>query len=290
MRLQSSGSRHVPWADEEPGRGTPQTHAAPQDAKMLRRKVHGRTGSFVVTGAILLAAAAGAGGMIFSDRLNDAWQSDGWAQSSADWMALFINDKGARTPIHAARLESAVVMLPSPATQSPEPRRPEGQSVSRPAVSDGPLTTSSMGAAPVVPRDLPWLPETEKRAEALESMPTPPPARVAVASPEIVPITLPGASPASTSPLTSDMAPMIKRARDHIDRGDIAGARLLLERAAAGSDPSALMALAETYDPSMLAKWGARGLKADAGKARALYQRAAESGIAEARARVLAVR
>jgi hypothetical protein len=287
MRLQSSYSRHVPWADGESGSGAPQTHLVRHDVDALRRARRHWTGSIAVVAAILVAAGASAGGVMYSDRLSDAWHSENWAETSAAWTALFISDKAA--PVRVAKLESAVVVAPAPPVQEP-PRPSESQSVARLAANNYPVTTSSLGAAPAVPRDLPWLPEAEKRAEALKSNPTPPAARVAIASPEVAPITLPGASPPPAAPITSDVAPMIKRARGHIERGDIAGARLLLERASAGNDPSALMALAETYDPNMLAKWGARGLKADAGKARTLYQRAAESGVAEARARVLAVR
>ena len=50
------------------------------------------------------------------------------------------------------------------------------------------------------------------------------------------------------------------------------------------------MALGETYDPAMLARWGARGIKGDPARARALYEKAAETGSAEARARMLALR
>jgi TPR repeat protein len=76
-----------------------------------------------------------------------------------------------------------------------------------------------------------------------------------------------GSSPADT-------AVFLKRARDQIRRGDIAAARRLLERVA-DSDEQALFALAETYDPETLARWGAIGIKANAELARALYEKAA---------------
>jgi TPR repeat protein len=102
--------------------------------------------------------------------------------------------------------------------------------------------------------------------------------------------TAPGAPAVTKGPTATEVAEMIKRARGRLDLGDIAGARLLLERAASGNDPNALMALAETYDPAMLTRLGVRGPKGDLAKARELYERAAASGAPEAGQRVLALR
>jgi TPR repeat protein len=48
-------------------------------------------------------------------------------------------------------------------------------------------------------------------------------------------------------------------------------------------------ALAETYDPNMLAAWGTRGVAADVAKAKALYGEALERGVARARRRLEAL-
>lgn len=75
-----------------------------------------------------------------------------------------------------------------------------------------------------------------------------------------------------------------------VANGDIAAAREVYGRAAATGAPSAIMALAETFDPNMLAAWGARGdIKADTGTARMLYGKALEAGIDKARARLEAL-
>ena len=273
--------------------------------RKLRRR---GPGPIVLTAALFIAAGGGAGGIMFSDRLNDMWHGQDWGEPSATWMALF-NEKTAPTRPGTAKVENAVLITQPPAPRLPEPPIPLVQEpprrsadAARPAespviaaASGNPGTTSTLGAASVAARELPWLPEAEKRAEAMEANPAPPPPRVAVPAPEVAPIPSPGPSPAASSPIAAPLpiavvAELIKRARGHIELGDIAGARLLLERAAAGNEPSALMALAETYDPSMLTKWGARGLKADPGKARALYLKASERGLAEAKARMLALR
>ena len=52
----------------------------------------------------------------------------------------------------------------------------------------------------------------------------------------------------------------------------------------------ASFALAETYDPNMLAAWGTRGVAADADKARALYHKAFDLGVTQAQKRLDALR
>jgi TPR repeat protein len=51
-----------------------------------------------------------------------------------------------------------------------------------------------------------------------------------------------------------------------------------------------LFALAETYDPNMLAAWGTRGVTADVARARALYQKALGLGVASAQNRLDALK
>jgi hypothetical protein len=80
------------------------------------------------------------------------------------------------------------------------------------------------------------------------------------------------------------------QAQRRIDVGDVMGAREIL----AGSEPvspgQVAFALAETYDPNMLAAWGTRGISADVDKARALYRRAQDLGISHAQSRLQELR
>ena len=95
------------------------------------------------------------------------------------------------------------------------------------------------------------------------------------------------AEPSSTRALiSSQIAEYVARARRLLALGDIAGARLLLEPAAAQDDTNALFALAETYDPLMLTRWRVIGPRPDGAMARMLYERAAKRGHAEAAARL----
>ncbi len=68
--------------------------------------------------------------------------------------------------------------------------------------------------------------------------------------------------------------------------GDIQTARAALARAASDGHPGARFALAETYDPNMLAAWGRREPVADVAVARALYAQSLEAGDERARQRI----
>jgi hypothetical protein len=82
-----------------------------------------------------------------------------------------------------------------------------------------------------------------------------------------------------------DAARLMARASALLAQGSIGAARLVLERAAETGNAQALFALAETYDPNVLATWRAYGTQGDATKARNLYARAYEGGIKAAKNR-----
>jgi TPR repeat protein len=98
------------------------------------------------------------------------------------------------------------------------------------------------------------------------------------------------AEPKAPSPVlrnenAAELVRLIARATGLLRQGDIGAARVVLERAAELGSAPASFALAETYDPSLLAKWGASGTRGDTSKARELYARAAAGGVKEARER-----
>jgi hypothetical protein len=72
-------------------------------------------------------------------------------------------------------------------------------------------------------------------------------------------------------------------------QGNIIGARAYLERAAEAGDARALLVLGETYDPTALAKLGARGIRGDSARARAYYSQALAAGLNDARERMAAL-
>jgi hypothetical protein len=83
-----------------------------------------------------------------------------------------------------------------------------------------------------------------------------------------------------------EISALLKRGEDFIANGDLASARLVLQRAAEGGDPRAALMLAGTYDPIVLEKLGIQGFASDIAAARTWYERAKEFGSAEAMRRL----
>jgi hypothetical protein len=303
----ASHSRHKPWdgeaADLNTGSGL-REHSEERITRGARRKVRPRKyPSILLTGTLLATAGLAAGALIYPDRAADIVRKQEWMTPSAAWSTIF-PDRSASVPFMSRG-------------DTPVPRSAPTQAATPPGLINAavsyPTSTASVAVNKATSRDLPWLPESGKPQDQPAVGATPALLKAAAAPPEVAapkPVAVapveaapaapkvavappepnPAPPPAVRAPSDADVADLIDRARTQIQVGDITGARLLLQRAAGGREPVALMALAETYDPAMLARWGSRGIKGDAAKARELYQAAAESGLAEARTRVLAVR
>jgi hypothetical protein len=71
---------------------------------------------------------------------------------------------------------------------------------------------------------------------------------------------------------------LLKRGKDLIATGDLAAARLVLQRAADANHAEAALALGATYDPFVLRELKVYGLTPDAAMARVWYQKAIELG------------
>jgi hypothetical protein len=91
------------------------------------------------------------------------------------------------------------------------------------------------------------------------------------------------------APPPPDYSEAVAEAKQRIADGDIVGARDVLSKAAAANNVEALLILGETYDPNMLAAWGARGASSDVAIARSLYGRALAAGSDQARGRLKAL-
>ena len=83
-----------------------------------------------------------------------------------------------------------------------------------------------------------------------------------------------------------EVAMLATRGEAFIAAGDIAAARLVLQRAAEARDARAALLLGATYDPIMLEKIRVRGFAPDIATARIWYERAKEFGSAEASQRL----
>jgi hypothetical protein len=84
----------------------------------------------------------------------------------------------------------------------------------------------------------------------------------------------------------SELNAFVARGNALVATGDLAGARLLYQRAAEGGNASAALTLAETYDPIVLETLGEAGLAPNVAMARAWYRKAKELGSTEALARL----
>jgi hypothetical protein len=79
---------------------------------------------------------------------------------------------------------------------------------------------------------------------------------------------------------------LVRRGDAALTDGDIMGARLLFERAAALGSGAAATAAGKTYDVEFLSQAGARGIRADQAAATAWFRKAAALGDPEARSRL----
>jgi hypothetical protein len=79
-----------------------------------------------------------------------------------------------------------------------------------------------------------------------------------------------------------EIAVLVKRGKDFIATGDLAAARVVLQRAAESKDAEAALSLAATYDPLVLRQLKVYGVAADVVMARSWYEKAKEFGSTEA--------
>lgn len=79
-----------------------------------------------------------------------------------------------------------------------------------------------------------------------------------------------------------EIAALLKRGDKLIASGDLAAARLVLQRAAEAGDARAALALAGTYDPVVLEKLEVHGFAPNIATARAWYEKAQQFGSADA--------
>ena len=100
------------------------------------------------------------------------------------------------------------------------------------------------------------------------------------------PVVVPPAVVRAEAPPRPRIEDLLAQAERLIETGDVAGARGMLAASETLAPGPIMFALAETYDPNMLAAWGTRGVTADVTKAKSLYVRARELGVARAQMRL----
>jgi hypothetical protein len=140
--------------------------------------------------------------------------------------------------------------------------------------------SDTSGASPAPTTDKPlttWLPTRNKPV-------------MAVASADDKPATMAVRPTAPEAPGNPDAPRLMARASLLLSQGDVGAARIVLDHAAEMGSASALFALAETYDPFILAAWRTFGTQGNAAKARELYAKAFAGGVQEANDRLNALR
>jgi hypothetical protein len=95
---------------------------------------------------------------------------------------------------------------------------------------------------------------------------------------EAAPAPTVSAEPSLRHPDASEFTFLMKRGAELMANRDISAARMMFQRAAETGDPRAALALAETYDPLVLDKLGATGIKPDIALARQWYEKAEALG------------
>jgi hypothetical protein len=174
---------------------------------------------------------------------------------------------------------------------SPPPTEARQVPVKDPARVSGPMQLASAdakeAAAPVTPSREAIASAYQSALQAQTPAPAPVVASPVVASPAPAAAPAPAAPPAPVKTLDADtLAGLMTRAKSLMAVGDLAAARLLLERAANAQDANAAFILAQTYDPAVLGTQDTRSITADPAAARSWYQKAAQLGSADARQRL----
>jgi hypothetical protein len=228
----------------------------------LRKDRRGSLSSRILAGVLATAAVAILFAMFSSDITRDiivnakasiaAALPAPYAAARPDPAQLTASDTQLKNPKDAARVSA-------PASQTPAVR-----SVTTVAVSPTreEITTAYQSAL-------------QSRAPTAAA----PAAAVPVAAPPVA------ASPARRLD-ADELATLMKRAKGLIAIGDIASARLLLERAADAQEASAALLLAQTYDPVVLGSQDTRSITPDPAAARTWYQKAAQLGSSDATQRL----
>jgi len=190
-------------------------------------------------------------------------------------------------PAEPARVASA-----APAPSAPVAPTPSGQAANAVfAVASADPKAAFQVPAPVKPQQQPV-----QAPQPAQAQPAPPPVVVQPVAVQQPPQPAPAVQSLAPQRVQSqrilspdELDRLIGRGEAFLEQGDVAAARLVLQRAAEGRSARAALALGSTYDPNVLRKMGAVGVQPDPDQARSWYERAAEFGSGEATQRLTAL-
>lgn len=237
-----------------------QLAVATPDARLLVRDDRGETNEILPVGIEIDGNRAGAG-VVLSGLAPDTQLSAGSALGVSGWRldADQLEGLQIRPPRDYVGAMNLMVDLRLPGDRLADSKGLRLEWVARPQIPASAAVTS-VGVPPA-------------------ALPLP------VLSPVVVP---PAVRPQARAPAEpqaavlhldpAEVAILLKRGQDSLKNGDLVAARLLLQRAAAGGSADGAFALAQTFDPAVIARLGAVGVVPDAAKAREWYQKAAHLG------------
>ena len=171
-------------------------------------------------------------------------------------------EAAAGSPISPPPVESHPEQIAVESPISPLPTQFQPQVIAAEPPTSPPLTDRQLAEAAAGPPISPSPTQFQPQVIAAEPPIAPPPAQRKLDQEEI--------------------AVLLKRGKDLIANGDLAAARLVLQRAADANDAEAALALGATYDPLVLRALKVYGFKADPVMARVWYEKARELGSAAA--------
>ena len=196
------------------------------------------------------------------------------ASAIAIGLALFFEETTRAVLVNAKASFSVMQLRQSdaaPVSSAPQPLRDARLANTGQPSAPGVEPTGS-GASPVTSA-------TPTRQEIATAYQT------ALQGPAVTPQPAPAPPPARRLD-ADELAALLKRAKSLIAIGDIAPARLLLERAADAQEAGAALLLAQTYDPAVLGTPDARSITPDPATARGWYKKAARLGSRDAQQRL----
>ena len=233
-------------------------------AKYRRSSLERSLGRSLLTSGLLIAAAAAVAVMLVSlDVSRDI-------MTTAKTWLFGTSQVQARTVI--AELPQPVSEHVAPPAKPGPPSREQITAAYQDAIKGGQVVVRSVA----IPSTAPTAPPAPSPAQ-----PAAPVAPLAAAPPAPPPV-----APQARRLAPDELSALMKRANGLLAIGDIAAARLLLERAADAQEADAALLLARTYDPLVLGTKDARAITPDPAQARIWYRRAAELGSQHAQQRL----
>lgn len=182
-------------------------------------------------------------------------------------------------PASQKPLASDQINLVANIVADPSAARPATSGLAAVSAGDN-ARPAANGVANPVQRRVPSAPEQRSVSTPSALAPPAPPSTSNVAQFNRQNSPNPASAPATPKLLdAAEIAFMMKGAAEFMANGNIAAARMMFRPAAEAGDPAAAFALAETYDPLVLAKLGAKGgIAPDVALAQRWYAKANELG------------